>query len=235
MTCSSTNRILFPTRGMSIILGALSALALLTGAKPVQEHLASPPPPAATTTDNRDVSAHSRPWPRVSRTCVLCHGFHGSPLNNRYPRLSGQPAEYLAAQLRAFADGTRKNPTMTSLAMALSSDEVNRLSRYFSRQTPTPYAPSAVDQASISEGAALVHRTHCAACHGTSFTGHATIPALAAQSTIYLIEQLKAFKGGARRDPTGEMNAIAFSLSPREIQAVAAYLAQLPESTAKRN
>src|SRR4051812_26361458 len=41
--------------------------------------------------------------------CAGCHGPAGSGIPAQYPRLAGQFAEYLTAQLKAFRDGAREN------------------------------------------------------------------------------------------------------------------------------
>ena len=53
--------------------------------------------------------------------CASCHGGAGEGnAQAGFPRLSGQPASYLAKQLDAYADGRRPNPVMTPIATALS-------------------------------------------------------------------------------------------------------------------
>src|SRR5262249_54914979 len=91
-------------------------------------------------------------WPQLPQTCVACHGFNGSPVNDRYARLAGQPAAYISAQLRGFASGARHHPTMTPLALALSDEEVRQLSAYFERQTPHAYDAPALSAQSVASG-----------------------------------------------------------------------------------
>lgn len=65
----------------------------------------------------------------------------------------------------------------------------------------------------------------CAGCHGIDGNGGAdpTWPKLAGQIPEYLVEQLKLFKSGARKNPV--MNGIAAPLSEEDIQDLAAYYA----------
>ena len=50
------------------------------------------------------------------RTCIACHGPEGrTPVMDEYPRLAGQPANYLLLQMRAIKSGERLNAH--SLAM----------------------------------------------------------------------------------------------------------------------
>ena len=66
----------------------------------------------------------------------------------------------------------------------------------------------------------------CAGCHGVKgISAIPTYPNLAGQKAAYTAKQLKAFKSGARKDPT--MNAMAKPLSDADIANSAAYYASL--------
>jgi cytochrome c553 len=65
--------------------------------------------------------------------CAACHGADGNtPLSPEYPKLAGQPADYLAKALRDYKSGARKNPLMGPQAQNLSKKEINDLAAYFS-------------------------------------------------------------------------------------------------------
>lgn len=67
----------------------------------------------------------------------------------------------------------------------------------------------------------------CGACHGKDGVSvSAMIPNLAGQKTDYIVTQLKAFKGGTRKNPM--MNAIATQLSDDDIGNLAAFWNSLP-------
>jgi cytochrome c553 len=66
----------------------------------------------------------------------------------------------------------------------------------------------------------------CAACHGASgISMIPTYPNLKGQKAAYVVKQLKAFKSGARKDPT--MNAMSKPLSDADMANLAAYFAGL--------
>lgn len=66
----------------------------------------------------------------------------------------------------------------------------------------------------------------CAGCHGAQGKSVVpTYPNLAGQNAAYTAKQLKAFKSGARKDPT--MNAMTAALSDADINNLAAYYASL--------
>jgi len=65
--------------------------------------------------------------------CGGCHGPAGAGLPGQYPRLAGQYAEYVAAQLKAFKEGGRANDAngaMRGVAARLTEREIRAVSEY---------------------------------------------------------------------------------------------------------
>ena len=65
--------------------------------------------------------------------CASCHGPAGAGLPAQYPRLSGQFADYSAAQLKAFRDGGRANDPnrmMRMIALKMTDAEMNAVADY---------------------------------------------------------------------------------------------------------
>ena len=65
--------------------------------------------------------------------CAACHGPAGAGLPAQYPRLSGQFADYSAAQLKAFRDGGRANDPnrmMRMIALKMTDAEMNAVADY---------------------------------------------------------------------------------------------------------
>jgi cytochrome c553 len=65
--------------------------------------------------------------------CAGCHGPAGAGLPGQYPRLAGQYAEYLAAQLKLFREGGRANDpngAMRGVAARLSDREIQAVAEY---------------------------------------------------------------------------------------------------------
>jgi len=65
--------------------------------------------------------------------CSGCHGPAGSGIPAQYPRLAGQYAEYLGAQLKAFREATRANDTngiMRGVAAHMNDREIRAVSEY---------------------------------------------------------------------------------------------------------
>lgn len=65
--------------------------------------------------------------------CAGCHGPSGAGIPAQYPRLSGQFAEYIAAQLKLFRDGARANDPngmMRGVAARMTEREIQAVSQY---------------------------------------------------------------------------------------------------------
>ncbi len=68
---------------------------------------------------------------RQIAACAGCHSPTGAGIPAQYPRLSGQHAQYSAAQLTAFRDGVRKNNLqMSQIAAKLNDREIKAVADY---------------------------------------------------------------------------------------------------------
>ena len=68
---------------------------------------------------------------RQIAACAGCHSPNGAGNPVQYPRLSGQHADYTAAQLVNFREGVRKNSLqMTQIASRLNDREIKAVSDY---------------------------------------------------------------------------------------------------------
>jgi cytochrome c553 len=67
--------------------------------------------------------------------CAGCHSPNGSGIPAQYPRLAGQHADYVVAQLKAFRAGDRANDPnlmMRATAVKLTDKEIAALAEYIS-------------------------------------------------------------------------------------------------------
>ena len=64
-------------------------------------------------------------------SCNACHGATGISAIPTYPNLAGQKEAYLAKQMKAFKDGTRKDPTMNAMAKPLSDADMANIAAHF--------------------------------------------------------------------------------------------------------
>ena len=66
-----------------------------------------------------------------SQMCAVCHGPLGLSSAPDAPHLAGQPALYIAAQLKAYRSGTRKHEVMAVMARMLTDDDISNLAAWF--------------------------------------------------------------------------------------------------------
>lgn len=81
-------------------------------------------------------------WGRGVPGCVQCHGPGGIGVGAHFPPLAGQPAAYIAAQLKAWQNGSRHNDPlqlMQHLSAALSASDIEAVAGWFAAQ-PLPAA-----------------------------------------------------------------------------------------------
>jgi cytochrome c553 len=78
---------------------------------------------------------------RAQSVCAACHGANGVSVSDSIPNLAGQRAAYLENQLRAWKDGSRKNPLMNAIGAQLAGDEIANLAAYFSSLPGAGNAP----------------------------------------------------------------------------------------------
>jgi cytochrome c553 len=65
--------------------------------------------------------------------CAGCHGPSGAGIPAQYPRLAGQFAEYITAQLKAFKEGARANDPngmMRGVAARMTEREIRAVAEY---------------------------------------------------------------------------------------------------------
>ena len=68
---------------------------------------------------------------RQIAACAGCHSPNGAGIPAQYPRLSGQHADYTAAQLQQFRSGARANNVqMTGVAAKMTDMEIKAVSDY---------------------------------------------------------------------------------------------------------
>lgn len=75
--------------------------------------------------------------------CITCHGPGARELRRAYPALAGQPAQYIANQLRHWRNGTRNNDiggVMKSIAERMTEREIQAVSEYLSSLVRAPHA-----------------------------------------------------------------------------------------------
>jgi cytochrome c553 len=173
-----------------------------------------------------------------SALCQGCHGPDGNSLSPEWPNLASQHAGYIQKQVKNFQEGARKDPTMSSMVIGLSKEDIDDIAAYFSSQSlqSTPKEESKADS-DIALGKKIYKGGNtyngvpaCAGCHGPNGVGNApaVFPRVAGQRLDYLVKTLNDFQSGTRaNDPNEIMRNIATKLSEREIKAVSAYITSM--------
>ncbi len=126
------------------------------------------------------------------------------------PNIGGEPASYLAGQLRAFRSGERQHEMMSVVASGLSDKQIDDVAAWYAAHEATAELTADPDEAPEA----------CVSCHGAD--GIAVIdeaPNLAGESNIYIETQLKTFRNGKRRGDV--MPSIAAGLTDAEMRSAA--------------
>lgn len=66
-----------------------------------------------------------------SQVCMVCHGPVGISTAPDAPNLAGQPALYVAAQLKAYRSGDRRHEVMAVIAKMLSDQDIDNLAEWY--------------------------------------------------------------------------------------------------------
>ena len=167
------------------------------------------------------VAGNAAAGEKRAAACAGCHGAKGISPNDTWPNLAGQHAAYLARILGAYKSGAQKDVAMTPIAQPLSDADVQNLASYYGSLS-CKAEPSATRVGDIAAGKALAK--NCTACHGeTGVASNPAWPKLAGQKAGYLVNVLKAFRAGLRKDPM--MAGVTRGLSDADIANLAAYFA----------
>lgn len=167
--------------------------------------------------------------------CVGCHGikgYHtGFPEVYRVPMLSGQSAGYIVSALNDYKSGARKHPSMSTMALSLSAQDMADLAAYY--ESTGLATEKTVAPAGSAAGAALIEKGGCVACHGPGMAKPIapTYPKVAGQHADYVYATLRAYKTEnkpqiGRSNPI--MGGVVKQFSDQELKEIARYVEGLP-------
>lgn len=206
-------RILFPALGVVL---TLIVIGLIT-------------PSVAWSTQTADVkkllaSADSKRGEALTEACADCHGQNGYSNEPNKPNLAGQIAPYTLKQLLDYKSKARADKRMLKQIKRLNQQDLADLAMYFATLPTSPQSkicPNPPDL--ITKGDPSRNIAPCVSCHGPELQGVSpSFPRLAGQKPDYIIEELKEFRSGTRRnDHGGIVRAIVKSLTDEEIESVA--------------
>ena len=194
-----------------IVFGGLVVLAALAAPATTAEVIPDP-------STDREFSA------KLS-VCNACHGPSGVRINAAIPVIWGQQENYLVKQLDNFEGGGRSDEVMLWMAKTLTQQELRVAAAYFAKQT-WPARSAGAASTPPPPGIAV-----CQACHETDFRGAGqaegmATPRLAGQSYEYLVESMRRFAEGERKNNATMMKMMA-AIPPADRAAMARYLSGL--------
>lgn len=153
----------------------------------------------------------------AAAVCGGCHGDGGVSTNPSTPSLAGQDAQYFAAAIRAYKDGTRSDAMMKAPVASVDDNAIKNLAAYYANQQPKqPPVKKPLTTAELAQ--------RCDRCHGVN--GNSTdprSPALAAQRVDYLEKAMRAYQKGGRKSKA--MAAMLDGMSDAEIEGLAVHYA----------
>ena len=167
---------------------------------------------------------------KVEEVCVACHGETGVSPSPDFPHLAGQSGAAIYKQLYDYRTGSRVHPQMTDLAKALNEPDIADVAAYYAGQPQRNLNPLALAESPpaivqlVELGDPRRNIPPCASCHRAGAGGPIETPVLAEQRNEYLIQQLKLYASGERRnDVYARMRFIASRLTEDEIKGLAYY------------
>jgi cytochrome c553 len=179
----------------------------------------------ALTAENALDPATSREFSAKLNMCGQCHGLNGVPVRPAIPIIWGQEENYLLKQMHDFRSKNRDAELMTWASITLHEEEMAPAMAFFAKKTwPARRADAASTPA--PRGMAV-----CQACHQTDFRGAPqaegmAAPRLAGQSYEYLVETMRAYAEGQRKN-NETMAQLMAGIPPADREAMARYLSGL--------
>lgn len=149
--------------------------------------------------------------------CIGCHGIVGYqasfPEVYKVPKISRQNSKYIVSALKAYKSGERKHPTMRSVALSLSDQDMADVAAYYEAHGASVTLPEQATAASpkVNE---LLTKGGCTSCHGANLSKpiDPSYPKIAGQNRDYLYIALKSYKNDGNAT-WGRGNAVMGGIS----------------------
>ena len=193
----------------------------------------------------------------INEVCAGCHGVYGEGgKQGEYPRIAGQPYQFLVDQLLLFRDRKRPNMAMVEYVddRQMPDADIQDIATYLAAiELPTRLAPidenapgfNALARLKEAErvlqiprvegdmaGGQKLYKRECAPCHGSDGRGDQkdAVPMLAGQYTNYLWRQVDKYIAGIRiHDPSAPDDRLLGEFTKDELQAIFAYVSVLDD------
>lgn len=175
----------------------------------------------------------------ANNLCASCHSVDGNSGIATYPRLAAQLPNYLERQVHDIKDGKRAWGQSVAMRVSpgvstLTNDQIRDVAAYFATQAPKPGETNPKENAELGAqiyrgGLAAKKIPACMSCHGPNGAGMPgggsailAFPRLGGQHKAYVVEQMKAFQSGQRKNSI--MADIANRMSEEEMNAVGNFI-----------
>ena len=187
----------------------------------------------------------------INSTCAGCHGEQGQGgSRGEYPRLAGQSAKFLEAQLKAFRNRTRVNIPMYPYTQEreLPDEDIKDVAAYLaSIELPTQWpvfkdTDDALTRLTLTERVMIIPRVpgnlangealyqkQCVTCHGKTGMGRGMFPMLVGQYTSYLKRQMEKYVKGERPHDEEAVGGLLDKLKEDDLQDILAYITTLQD------
>jgi len=170
--------------------------------------------------------------------CAACHAADGNSGIAMYPKLAAQHSAYIYRQTLDIKEGKRTNGSaavMKPMVMNLSEQDILNVSAFYAKQQAksgeaNPKQNDPVLGGKIYRGGLVDKKVPaCMSCHGPSGAGIpgggteiGAYPRLGGQHMSYVVDQMKAYKSGQRKNAI--MEDIAKRLTEEELNSVANFI-----------
>src|SRR5262249_13908659 len=124
---------------------------------------------------------------------------------------------FLLKQMHDFQSGARDSEVMSWMSTALTPSELAAAATFLAKKS-WPAARAATASATAPAGVAV-----CVICHQQNFVGCLPGPRLAGQMYEDVVESMRRFADGERKNNADMMN-IMKAISPAEREAIARYI-----------
>lgn len=193
----------------------------------------------------------------INELCAGCHGEFGQGgKQGAYPRLAGQPYQFLVDQLVLFRERRRPNLAMVEYVdeRQMPDQDIQDVAAYLAAiELPTRLSPinendpnfdalarleeaKKVLQIGRAEGdverGRKLYRRECASCHGRDGGARhdSAVPMLSGQYTAYLWRQVDKYLEGVRiHDPAAPEDRLLAEFSRDELQDIFAHVSTLDD------
>ncbi|HOP16373.1 MAG TPA: c-type cytochrome [Gammaproteobacteria bacterium] len=193
----------------------------------------------------------------INELCAGCHGVYGEGgKQGEYPRIAGQPYQFLVDQLVLFRERKRPNLAMVEYIdeRQMPDADIQDISAYLTR-IELPNRMSVIDEsapgfdalARLEEAKRVIqiaraegdvaageklYKRECASCHGRDGRGDVkdAVPLLAGQYTNYLWRQVDKYIAKIRiHDPSAPDDSLLGDFAKQELQDIFAYVSTLDD------